>query len=128
MNKQVCNAAQAGRDAFAECVTNLCAQKRELQKLNIATILQRTGKFRLPLGEDVVDHLQVCVSAMDERDRMNSQNVAESGRLGRVQLLAKRGYIGQMQISVELVPIPDASGCVRMRRGFQFSKETIIAF
>ena len=49
--------------------------------------------------------------------------VAESGRLGRAQLLAKRGSIGQMQISAELVPIPDASrmrpdasGCVGMRR------------
>ena len=50
--------------------------------------------------------------------------VAESGRLGRPQLLAKRGFIGQMQISAELVPIPDASwmrpdtsGYVRMRPG-----------
>ena len=39
---------------------------------------------------------------------------------GRAELLAKRGSIGQMQISAELVPIPDASrmrpdtsGCVR---------------
>ena len=44
--------------------------------------------------------------------------VAESGRLA--QLLAKRRSNGQMQISAELVPIPDASrmrpGCVRMRR------------
>ena len=38
--------------------------------------------------------------------------IAESGRLGRAELLAKRGSIGQMQISAELVPIPDAS---RMR-------------
>ena len=36
---------------------------------------------------------------------------------GRAQLLAKRGSIGQMQISAELVPIPDASGCVGMRPG-----------
>ena len=34
---------------------------------------------------------------------------------GRAELLAKRGYIGQMQISAELVPIPNASGCVRIR-------------
>ena len=34
---------------------------------------------------------------------------------GRAQLIAKRGSFGQMQISAELVPIPDASGCVRMR-------------
>ena len=56
---------------------------------------------------------------------------------GRAQLLAKRGSIGQMQISAELVPIPDASrmrrdtsgyvrmrrdasGCVGMRRDFEF--------
>ena len=46
--------------------------------------------------------------------------VAESGRLGRAELLAKRGSIGQMQTPAELIPIPDASGCVpdesRMRR------------
>ena len=41
--------------------------------------------------------------------------VAESGRPGRAELLAKRRSTGQMQISAELVPIPDASGCVRMR-------------
>ena len=44
-------------------------------------------------------------------------DVAESGRLGRAQLLDKGGSTGQMQISAELVPIPDASGCVRMRPG-----------
>ena len=32
--------------------------------------------------------------------------IAESGRLGRAELLAKRGSIGQMQTPVELVPIP----------------------
>ena len=51
----------------------------------------------------------------DEIERL----VAESGRLGRAQLLAKRGSIGQMEISAELVPIPDAS---RMRRDFEFQQ------
>ena len=37
---------------------------------------------------------------------------------GRAELLAKRGCIGQMQISAELVPIPDASGCVPDASGF----------
>ena len=60
--------------------------------------------------------------------------VAESGRLA--QLLAKRRSNGQMQISAELVPIPDASGCVPdasrmrpdasgcvgMRRDFEFQQ------
>ena len=35
--------------------------------------------------------------------------VAESGRLGRAELLAKRGSIGQMQTPAELVPIPESS-------------------
>ena len=37
---------------------------------------------------------------------------------GRAELLAKRGSFGQMQISAELVPIPDASGCVPDASGF----------
>ena len=36
-------------------------------------------------------------------------NVAESGRLGRAELLAKRGSTGQMQTPAELVPIPESS-------------------
>ena len=47
------------------------------------------------------------VNELDTKDK-----VAESGRPGRAELLAKRPSIGQMQISAELVPIPDASGCV----------------
>ena len=53
---------------------------------------------------------------------------AAGGRL-RAQLLAERGSVGQVQISAELVPIPDASrmrpdasGCVRMRRDFGFQQ------
>ena len=49
-------------------------------------------------------------------EAMPRPDVAESGRAsGRAELLAKRRSIGQLQISAELVPIPDASGCVRMR-------------
>ena len=37
---------------------------------------------------------------------MSKHHVAESGRLGRAELLAKRGSIGQMQTPAELIPIP----------------------
>ena len=49
--------------------------------------------------------------------RIDFRLVAESGRLGRTQLLAKRGFTGQMQILAELVPIPDTSRYFRMRPG-----------
>ena len=55
-------------------------------------------------------------SASDLERENEHLKVAESGRAsGRAELLAKRGSIGQMQISAELVPIPDASGCFRIR-------------
>ena len=37
---------------------------------------------------------------------MSMPKVAESGRLGRAELLAKRGASGRMQRLTELVPIP----------------------
>ena len=45
-----------------------------------------------------------------------SRGWAAGARPWRAAACAKRGSNGQMQISAELVPIPDASGCVRMRR------------
>ena len=40
---------------------------------------------------------------------MSMPKVAESGRLGRAELLAKRGASGRMQRLTELVPIPESS-------------------
>ena len=37
---------------------------------------------------------------------MFDEDVAESGRLGRAELLAKKGASGRMQRPAELVPIP----------------------
>ena len=45
--------------------------------------------------------------------------VAESGRLRpSAAACAKTGSIGQMQTPAELIPIPDASGCVPDESGF----------
>ena len=52
---------------------------------------------------------------LDLPQASSGQNHGERPAGGRAQLQAKRRSIGQMQISAELVPIPDASGCVRMR-------------
>ena len=40
---------------------------------------------------------------------MSMPKVAESGRLGRAELLAKGGASGRMQRLTELVPIPESS-------------------
>ena len=46
------------------------------------------------------------------------KKVAESGRPGRPELLAKRQSIGQMQISAELQNVGEASGKLRPFRTF----------
>ena len=63
-------------------------------------------------GGDLLEGLAGC------RGERAAGGAAKSAAAG-----AKRGSLGQMQISAELVPIPDASrmrpdasGCVRMRR------------
>ena len=48
---------------------------------------------------------------------------AAGGRLrAELRALGEGRPPGQMQISAELVPIPDASGCVGMRRDFEFQQ------
>ena len=66
-----------------------------------------------------------------DRSSLKFENLASRGErpAGRAQLLAKRGSIGQMQISAELVPIPDASrirqdasGCVGILNSSKFRR------
>ena len=50
-----------------------------------------------------------AVADVEIRVREDSPPVAESGRLGRAELLAKRGSTGKIQTPAELVPIPESS-------------------
>ena len=45
-------------------------------------------------------------------ERWKESEKSRRAAAGRAELLARRGCICEMQISAELVPIPDASGCV----------------
>ena len=79
----------------------------------------KRGSFIPPEGVSPKDEKRPeappsAIAAMATTTRQQSRRAAACGR---AQLLAKRGFIGQMQISAELVPIPDASGCVPMRPG-----------
>ena len=53
-------------------------------------------------------------------------DVAESGRRLSGAACATRGPTGRMQISAELVPIPDTSGYFRMRRDFEFRQNILL--
>ena len=56
-----------------------------------------------------------AASAVQALQTATSKPKSRRAAAGRSQLLAKRRSNGQMQISAELVPIPDASGYVRIR-------------
>ena len=76
------------------------------------------------MRRQVVIRVNPCtVVSQQGRDKVHTAaelaHRSRSAAAGRAQLFAKRGRIGRVQTSAELVPIPGISGCVRMRPGLK---------
>ena len=92
----------------------LCASQREPFRGVCAVPSQDCEAFAVPGSNLLVSIDREACAALSQQPGRGESGRRKARPSGAA--CAQRGSIGQMQISAELLPIPDASGCVGMRR------------